>query len=148
MSKGVKHIVTPATRQIVEALAGFGADHDYIAREVGVSARSIERLYKLELANGVKKANAAVARTCYQMAVSGNNPAATFFWLKTRARWRETDRLDVHHKITGNVDLNLHTATDTEIADELATLDRREEAAAQARAVATKVPPRPDGVVH
>ena len=36
-------------------------------------------------------ANAKVAETCYKMAVSGNVPAATFFWLKTRARWQETN---------------------------------------------------------
>jgi hypothetical protein len=28
------------------------------------------------------------------MAISGQHPAATFFWLKTRAGWRETDRLE------------------------------------------------------
>jgi hypothetical protein len=40
------------------------------------------------------QANARVAESLYKLAVGGNLGAVTF-WLKTRARWRETDRLEV-----------------------------------------------------
>ena len=41
------------------------------------------------------RANARVAQTAHEMAVSGKFPAMTIFYLKTRLRWRETDRLEI-----------------------------------------------------
>jgi len=35
---------------------------------------------------------ANVRKTLFQMATSGKHPAATMFWLKTRARWSEQGR--------------------------------------------------------
>jgi hypothetical protein len=51
--------------------------------------------FRDELDKAAIEANAKVAQTCYQMAISGQHPAATFFWLKTRAGWREIDRREI-----------------------------------------------------
>jgi hypothetical protein len=62
-----------------------------IGRVVGVSHVTLRRYFKSELATAAVQANAKVAEVCYTMATDGKNPAATFFWLKTRAGWRETN---------------------------------------------------------
>jgi hypothetical protein len=38
------------------------------------------------------RANAEAAEVCFRMATTGTVPAATFFWLKTPAGWREVNR--------------------------------------------------------
>jgi hypothetical protein len=50
--------------------------------------------FKVDLATAAIKAHAAVANRAYQMAVTGNPPAATFFYLKTQCGWRETTRVE------------------------------------------------------
>ena len=81
-------------REIVKAMASYGVPQEDIGRVIGISHVTLRKYYQAELDTAVIRANAKVAETCYQMAVSGHFPAATFFWLKTRAGWRETDRLE------------------------------------------------------
>ena len=49
---------------------------------------------------GRDAAIANVSQTAYQMAVSGEHPAMTMFWLKTRARWKEVHHVEVEGKVT------------------------------------------------
>jgi len=81
-------------RAIVKAMASYGVPQEDIGRVIGISHVTLRKYYEVELSNAAIQANAKVAETCYAMATSGQVPAATFFWLKTRAGWRETDRLD------------------------------------------------------
>jgi hypothetical protein len=53
------------------------------------SPKTLRKHFRHELDTGHAEANAQVAQTLYRMAVSGVHPAATMFWLKTQARWRE-----------------------------------------------------------
>jgi hypothetical protein len=85
-----KFTPTDAQREKVAALASYGIPQADIAREVGVSDRTLRKRFRDELDLGTVRANALVAATCFSMARSGTNPAATFFWLKCRAGWRET----------------------------------------------------------
>jgi hypothetical protein len=39
-------------------------------------------------------ASGQVTNTLYRMATSGRHPAATFFWLKCQAGWREVVTID------------------------------------------------------
>lgn len=78
------------------ALAGFGTRHEDIATYLGVTRPTLRKHYKEELATGSIKANSAVAKTLYKLAIDGDSRSC-MFWLKTRAGWRETDR----HEITG-----------------------------------------------
>lgn len=90
------HIPTEKTKGEVLAFAGFGVKHEDIAKYLGITKPTLYRHYREELDTGAIKANSAVARTLYRIAMDGN-PQACMFWLKTRAGWRETDR----HEITG-----------------------------------------------
>ncbi|MBV8916413.1 MAG: hypothetical protein JOZ05_25670 [Acetobacteraceae bacterium] len=89
-----KFAPTDQQRRTVRAMAAYGVPQDDIARVIDVAPKTLRLHFRDELDRAVIEANAKVAQTCYQMAISGQHPAATFFWLKTRAGWRETDRLE------------------------------------------------------
>ena len=56
---------------------------------VGIDAKTLRKHYRDELDLGETKANAQIAGFLFNAAKSGN-VTAQIFWLKTRARWRET----------------------------------------------------------
>jgi hypothetical protein len=77
-------------RKLVRSFAAFGISQEQIARHVGIrSPKTLRRHYRDELDQGAMEANAHVAQTLYKMAVSGQQPVATLFWLKCRAGWKE-----------------------------------------------------------
>lgn len=79
-------------RKTVETMAAFGIPEDEIARAIGgrgIDPKTLRKYFSQELAVGTTIANTAVAKTLYRMATSGKQPAATMFWLKCRAGWRE-----------------------------------------------------------
>ena len=79
-------------RRHVQALAGFGIPESDIAGLIGVDAKTLRKHYRSELDHGHTKANAKVAENLYRMALGQGREAVTaaIFWLKTRARWKET----------------------------------------------------------
>ncbi len=83
---------TAEQRRTVRAMAAFGIPQMEIANVVGISDRTLRKHFREELDKAATEANAKVAEVCFRMATSGTVPAATFFWLKTRAGWRETNR--------------------------------------------------------
>lgn len=89
-----KYTPKPEDKKMVEALAAFGIPRDKIASLIGLNKTTLIKYYRDELDIGLDKANAAVAKTLFAMATSGDCPAATFFWLKTRARWKEVHTLE------------------------------------------------------
>jgi hypothetical protein len=85
-------IFTPTAEQraLVKSMAGLGTPHEDIARKIGIrSPKTLRKHFRDELDLGSTEAIYNVARTAYQMAISGDYPAMTIFFLKTRARWRE-----------------------------------------------------------
>jgi hypothetical protein len=70
-------------------MAAYGIPADDISRVVGIDSKTLRKHYRDELDLGETKANAQVAGFLFNSAKSGNVPAQ-IFWLKTRARWRET----------------------------------------------------------
>ena len=84
------HEPTKASRAEVLALVGFGIQQEDIAKYIGINAKTLRKHYRDELDQGVIKANASVAKSLFNQATSGKSTAAAIFWLKTRARWRET----------------------------------------------------------
>jgi len=76
----------------VEAMAGYGLPAEDIAIVLGIDARVLERDYRTELQAGAIKANAKVAESLFRKATGDGREGVTaaIFWLKTRARWRET----------------------------------------------------------
>ena len=83
---------------MVRALSGFGVPHDDIGRIVKCSPPTLRKRFRDELDLGNAEANAKVAQTLYQQATTPGNVAATIFWLKARAGWREKQVVEVTGK--------------------------------------------------
>ena len=112
-AKRVLYRPTEADRNTVRSMAATGFTEEQIARCLGTNGldpKTVRKHFRQELNTAHDKANAAVANKCYQMAIAGDPPAATFFWLKTRARWKETTDVNLASEITVKrligVDLN------------------------------------------
>jgi hypothetical protein len=85
-----KFILTEERRQIVRSMAGYGLPQQDIATSVGLrSTKTLRKHFRMELDRGVVDAKAKVLQTLFKMAASGQHPAATIFWVKTRLGWRE-----------------------------------------------------------
>lgn len=89
-----RHESTPERRATVKAMAAYGIPQEDIARVVGIEQTALRRYYRAELDTGGPQAVAKVAECLYQQAISGNTTAAIFF-LKTRGKWRETERVEL-----------------------------------------------------
>ena len=89
MAQGKLHKPTQSDRETVKRLSALGVPHEDIATRLKISADTLVKYYKDELDEGRIDANAAIAGTLFNQAKKGNT-AAAIFWLKTRARWKET----------------------------------------------------------
>lgn len=78
----------------VSALVGFGIPETDIATFLGISPPTLRLHYRTELDSGTIAANARVAKSLFDNAIKHNNVAAQIFWMKTRAGWRETVRVE------------------------------------------------------
>jgi hypothetical protein len=99
------HKPDPLQRRQVEAMAAYGIPELDIARVVGVDPKTLRKHYRDELDLGETKANAQVAGYLYN-AAKGGNVTAQIFWLKTRAKWRETPVELRHSGSIGRKDLS------------------------------------------
>jgi hypothetical protein len=95
------HKPEPNQRRQVETLAGFGIPEAEIAGLVQIDPKTLRKHYRQELDHGHTKANAKVAENLYRMALGQGREAVTaaIFWLKTRARWKETMVNEVTHDV-------------------------------------------------
>jgi len=87
-----KYKPTEADLNTVRSMAATGFTQEQIATclgTAGIDPKTMREHFAVELDTAANRANAAVANKAYQMAVAGNPPAATFFWLKCRAGWNE-----------------------------------------------------------
>lgn len=75
----------------VQELAGLGLTTEQIAHVTQIALRTLSRHFQEQISAGKARAIANVARTLYAMAVSGDSPASTFFYLKTQAGWKEKE---------------------------------------------------------
>jgi hypothetical protein len=115
---------TMEERKLVQAMAGFGIPEPQIAGTIGehgIDAKTLRKHFRRELDTGATKANTAVAQTLYKMASSGHHAAATIFWLKCRAGWKETSVLQHTGPEGGPMEIS-HENLDQRITDELARL--------------------------
>ena len=85
------------SRRQVEAMAGYGVPEADIARVLDIDPKTLRKHYRQELDHGHSKANAKVAENLFRKATGDGREAviAAIFWLKTRARWRETNVTEV-----------------------------------------------------
>ena len=89
-----QHAPTDAERQLVQLHATVGTTQDMIARVIGIDKKTLRLHYRDELDLSMAKANATIGGALFNKA-KGGDTASMIFWLKTRARWRETT--DVNH---------------------------------------------------
>jgi hypothetical protein len=88
-------VPTVEQRKVVRAMSAYGVPQIEICKVIGISDRTLRKAFREELDRASIEANAKVAEVCFRMATSGKVPAATFFWLKTRAGWREVNRQEI-----------------------------------------------------
>jgi hypothetical protein len=80
---------------------------------MGISNRTLTKYYKHNLSIGREKRTARVAGVAYEMAISGESPSMTTFWLKTQAGWSPK-----HHIVVEDKTFDIQWAEDEEdIAD-------------------------------
>jgi len=89
-----QHAPTDAQRNLVQLHATVGTTQDMIARVIGIDKKTLRKYYRDELDLSMAKANATIGGALFNKAKAGDTASMTF-WLKTRARWRETS--DVNH---------------------------------------------------
>jgi hypothetical protein len=89
------HQPDPCHRRQVEGMAAYGIPEADIAAILAIDPKTLRKYYRSELDFGSVKANAQVAGFLFNSAKNGN-VTAQIFWLKTRARWRESPT-DINH---------------------------------------------------
>ena len=103
-------------------MAAYGIPEIDIAPVLGIDPKTLRKYYREELDLGETKANAQVAGFLFNSARSGN-VTAQIFWLKTRARWRETPTELRHSGSIARRDVS--EMTDQELMDRIFELQEQ-----------------------
>jgi predicted transcriptional regulator len=132
------HEPNATSRRQVEAMAAYGITEPQIARVVGIDPKTLRKHYRDELDTGQIKANSKVAESLYRKATTDGPQSVTaaIFWLKTRARWKETQVSELTGRDGGPIETKETSALD---------LIHRRIAGLAARAEAEGSPDRADG---
>ena len=82
----------PVVTARIEALAGYGLTGGEIAHVLGIGEDILLAQHATSIESGRIKSNARVAESLFRKATGEGYGAVTaaIFWLKTRARWKET----------------------------------------------------------
>ena len=81
--------------QVVQLHTLVGTPQPTLAKILGMATETMSKYYRDELDTAKAQANAQIAGRLYKKAMDGDT-TAMIFWLKTRARWRET--LDISNE--------------------------------------------------
>ena len=84
-----RFVPTDEQRRQVKSLSAIGTKQSATAQRLGITEKTLRKYFREELDSGELEANSKVAQALFMMACSGENTAATIFWMKTRAGWRE-----------------------------------------------------------
>ena len=95
MTQGLAFAPTEEQRRTVRVMAGFGIPQPAIATLLEIDPKTLRLHFRRELDRGAVEATAKVAQTLFGMATSGTNTAASIFWMKARAGWREKQVVEV-----------------------------------------------------
>lgn len=82
----------------VEEMVCIGLDQHTIAKIMGISNATLNKYYAHNLTVGKEKRTARVAGVAYEMAVSGESPSMTTFWLKTQAGWSPKNHIVIEDR--------------------------------------------------
>lgn len=84
---------TEEGRYQVAVMAELGMRQDEMARVMKISEPTLRKHYEAELAGAKSILNSAVANNLFRIATSPDHKGAVtaaIFWMKTRAKWKET----------------------------------------------------------
>jgi hypothetical protein len=113
MKRGQTYKPTDDDYSKVEEMVCIGLDQHTIAKIMGISNATLNKYYSHNLTVGKEKRTARVAGVAYEMAVSGESPSMTTFWLKTQAGWSPK-----HHVVVEDRQFDIQWASDeADIAD-------------------------------
>lgn len=89
-----EHVPTDQSKMLVDGLASAGFTQEEIGHVVGVSVPTLVKHYAEMMKVAPLRANSRVAARLFRAAISDDPKTlgAAYFWMKTRARWREIDR--------------------------------------------------------
>lgn len=120
---------TDEDRALVEQLAAFGIPVTsmtlFVKDKDGkpISERTLRKHFAKELDQGELKANVKVAQTLFKKAISGDT-TSMIFWLKTRARWKESpQQVELTGKDGGPVEQKTTVVDEKEIKAAVAKLE-------------------------
>jgi len=88
------HEPTDTGRKLVGLHAMIGTPQETIASILGIDPKTLRKHYREELDHALAQANATIGGALFNKARNGDI-AAQIFWLKTRAKWRERQELDL-----------------------------------------------------
>lgn len=121
---------TDEQRRSVELMAAFGIPIEQMtiiivdAQNRPIAENTLRKHFKKELETGLVKANTKIARRLFEKADAGDI-TAIIFWLKTRARWKESPQ-ELHIAGAGGGPLKHQKMSDTrfrkiakDVADEV-----------------------------
>jgi hypothetical protein len=111
--RGSKYKPTDDDYSKVEEMVTIGLDQHTIAKVMGISNATLTKYFQHNLTIGKEKRSARVAGVAYEMAVSGDSPSMTAFWLKTQCGWNTKQ-----HVVVEDRNFDIQWANDaTDIAD-------------------------------
>ena len=90
----------------VAVMSALGLDLNEIALILNVEPKLLKTYYGRELHVSQRISNAMVARKALEMAMSGRFPEMTKFWLKARAKWKETSGVEISGPNGGPVEVS------------------------------------------
>jgi len=111
--RGKPYAPTDDDYKKVEEMVTIGLDQHTISKVMGISNATLTKYFAHNLLVGKEKRTARVAGVAYEMAVSGESPSMTTFWLKTQAGW--TPKQHIVHE-DRNFDVSW-SADEEDIAD-------------------------------
>ena len=113
IKRGQKYKPSDDDYSKVEEMVTIGLDQHTIAKVMGISNATLTKYFAHNLLVGKDKRTARVAGVAYEMAVSGESPSMTTFWLKTQAGWSPK-----HHVVVEDRQFDIQWAQDEkDIAD-------------------------------
>jgi hypothetical protein len=88
-----EHIPTKTSRRMVTGYARVGTTQETIAAVLGIDVKTLRKHYREELDFAAHNAIEQIGGALYNKALSGDT-GAMIFWLKTRAGWKETSKIE------------------------------------------------------
>ena len=88
------HKPTDATRRQVETMMAYGATQADVCAVLGITDKTLQKHYRQEIDTATIRANAKVAGKLYEKCMEGD-VTSIIFWLKTRAKWKTTENVDL-----------------------------------------------------